>query len=46
MKANLKNLMTKESPIMLEKLLTGKSPSTETREPNLLASPNAVDWEK
>lgn len=41
---NMKELMTKESPIMLEKLLTGKSP--QSREPNLLASPNAFDWEK
>lgn len=33
--------LTKESPIMLEKLLSGNS-----KEPNLLASPNAFDWEK
>lgn len=45
MKMNVKDLMTKESPIMLEKLLTGKN-DKETREPNLLASPNAFDWEK
>lgn len=43
---NMKEVMTKESPIMLEKLLTGKNNTNETREPNLLASPNAFDWEK
>lgn len=45
----MKELMTKESPIMLEKLLTGKNSENnmnESREPNLLASPNAFDWEK
>lgn len=31
---------------MLEKLLTGRNSNIETREPNLLASPNAFDWEK
>lgn len=46
MKVNMKDLMSKESPIMLEKLLTGKHYSNELREPNLLASPNAFDWEK
>ena len=42
----MKDLMSKESPIMLEKLLTGKNSNNESREPNLLASPNAFDWEK
>lgn len=32
-----------ESPIQLEKLLSGTS---ESREPNILSSPNAFDWEK
>ena len=32
-----------DSPIALEKLLTGM---TESHEPNLLSSPNAFDWEK
>ena len=33
-----------ESPLILEKLLSGNN--NESREPNLLASPNAFDWEK
>lgn len=34
-----------ESPIILEKLLTNY-PTADGKEPNLLASPNAFDWDK
>lgn len=39
-----RKLKTAESPIILEKLLSGNG--NESREPNVLASPNAFDWEK
>jgi len=39
---NKKQNSNKESPIMLEKLLCGN----EMKEPNVLSSPNAFDWEK
>lgn len=38
-----RKLKITESPIVLEKLLTEK---VEAREPKVLASPNAFDWEK
>jgi hypothetical protein len=40
-KQQQKQTSNKESPIMLEKLLCG-----ELKEPNVMSSPNAFDWEK
>lgn len=46
MKMNMENIVApNESPIILEKLLTTTKKS-DGKEPNLLASPNAFDWEK
>ena len=38
-----RKLKATESPLMLEKLLSDKN---ESREPKILSSPNAFDWEK
>lgn len=46
MKTNMGNIVApSDSPIILEKLLTTFMKS-DGKEPNLLASPNAFDWEK